>query len=136
MITLTKDMEIGVPKVDGQHRELVDRINALTKMGAKSVSKEETERTLKLLTDYVILHFRDEEALHKQSNYPKIEQHKIMHQAYLKELESLKKEFDANGVSAKFTLDINKSVINWIVRHIKSADVEFGKFYNDHPNLR
>lgn len=129
MIALTKDMEVGVAKIDTQHRELLDRLNAVTSMGVKSVSKEETKKTLDLLSDYVIKHFSDEEALQKESNYPKYSWHKGQHQLYISEIARLKKEFMANGVSAKFTLDLNNSIVNWIVRHIKTVDVEFGKYY-------
>jgi hemerythrin len=122
-------MEIGVQKVDDQHRELVNRLNAVTSMGANSVSKEETEKTIDFLCDYILLHFNDEEALQKQSGYPKYEWHKGQHQLYVAEIGKLKQEFFMNGASAKFTLDLNNSIVNWIVRHIKSADVEFGKFY-------
>ena len=129
MITLTKDMQVGVPKIDQQHEELIDRLNKVTSMGAKSVSREETQKTLDLLGEYIVKHFGDEEALQKQSGYPKYEWHKGQHQLYVGEFQKLKREFAINGISAKFTLDLNNSIINWIVRHIKSVDVEFGKFY-------
>jgi hemerythrin len=129
MITLTKDMEVGVPKIDAQHKELVDRLNAVTAMGTKSVSKEETQKTLDLLGEYIVKHFGDEEALQRQSGYPKYDFHRGQHQIYVAEFAKLKKEFAANGVSAKFTLDLNNSIINWIVMHIKTVDVEFGKYY-------
>ena len=129
MITLTKDMQVGVPKIDQQHEELIDRLNKVTSMGAKSVSREETQITLDLLGEYIVKHFGDEEALQKQSGYPKYEWHKGQHQLYVGEFQKLKREFAINGISAKFTLDLNNSIINWIVRHIKSVDVEFGKFY-------
>ena len=40
MLTLTKDMEIGVAKIDSQHRELIDRLNAVISMGVKAATKE------------------------------------------------------------------------------------------------
>jgi len=129
MITLTKDMETGIGKIDAQHKDLVDRINAITTMGTKSVSDDETKKTLDLLGSYIVKHFNDEEALQKQSGYPKYEQHRQLHKAYIGEFEKLKKEFAQNGHSAKFTLDLSNSIISWIVRHIKSVDVEFGKYY-------
>ena len=132
MITITKDMETGVSLIDTQHKELVDRLNAVTSMGMKSVSREETQRTLDLLGDYIIKHFNDEEALQKQSNYPKYEWHKAQHKLYIGEFQKLKNEFTLNGHSAKFTLDLSNSIITWIVRHIKSVDVDFGKHYNSH----
>ena len=129
-ITLSKDMETGIAKIDAQHRELIDRLNAVTAMGAKSVSTEETQKTLNMLGDYIVKHFSDEEALQKQSGYEKYEWHKAQHQLYIGEFQKLKEEFKADGYSAKFTLDLNNSIINWIVRHIRSVDVEFGKHYN------
>jgi hemerythrin len=129
MIVLTKDMEVGVAKIDAQHKELINRLNAVVSMGAKSVTKEETQKTLNLLGEYIVKHFSDEEALQKQSGYPKHEWHKGQHQLYIGEFEKLKKEFNANGISAKFTLDLSNSIINWIVKHIKTVDVDFGKHY-------
>lgn len=129
MITLTKDMELGVSKVDAQHRELVDRLNTVIALGAKSVTREETQKTLNLLGEYIVKHFRDEENLQKQSGYPKYEWHKGQHQIYIGEFQKLKKEFAENGISAKFTLDLNNSIVGWIVKHIKTVDAEFGKYY-------
>ena len=129
MIVFSKDMEIGIGKIDSQHKELINRINAVSSMGMKSFTKEETQKTLDMLSSYVMKHFADEENLQKQSGYPKFAQHKELHSFYLKELQGLKREFAANGTSPQFTMDLNKSIINWIVKHIKSADVEFSKFY-------
>jgi hemerythrin len=129
MIVLTKDMVVGVAKIDSQHKELIDRLNAVISMGTKSVSKEETQKTLDFLGYYIVKHFGDEEILQQQSGYPKYEWHKGLHKFYIDEFQKLKKEFAANGVSAKFTLDLSNSIVNWIVKHIKSVDVEFGKHY-------
>jgi len=130
MLTISKDMETGVAKIDTQHMELVNRINAVTSMGTKSTSAEETRKTLDLLGAYIVKHFNDEEQLMKQSGFPKLESHKGQHQHYISDFEKLKKEFTLNGASPKFTLELSSSIINWIVRHIKSVDVEFGKYYN------
>ena len=130
MITISKDMETGVAKIDEQHKELVNRINAVSSMGTKSMSKEETQKTLDLLGEYIIKHFSDEEILQKKSNYPKFDWHRGQHQLYISEFQKLKQEYTQNGASAKFTLDLSNSIIGWIVRHIKSVDVEFGKYYN------
>lgn len=129
MITITKDMEVGVPKIDAQHRELIERLNAVVLLGGKSVSREHSQKTLDLLSAYIIKHFGDEEALQIQSRYPKYAWHKAQHQLYIAEVEALKKEFAQNGVSAKFTISLSNSIIDWIVKHIKRVDVEFGRFY-------
>ena len=129
MITLDKSMEIGVTIIDVQHKELIDRINTVSSMGMKSATKEEIQKTIDLLGSYILKHFRDEEDLQKQAGFPKYEWHKGQHQIYIGEFEKLKKEFADNGASPKFMLNLNNSIISWIVKHIKYADVEFGKFY-------
>ena len=128
MITLSKDMEVGVLEIDTQHRELINRLNSLTEMGHDSVSMEETEKTLNMLEEYIVKHFSEEEELQRKNNYPEYESHKKLHKHYIDEFEKLKKEFEANGHSLKFTMDLNNSIVKWIVKHIKSADVELGKF--------
>jgi hemerythrin len=128
MVTLSKDMEVGVLEIDSQHMELVNRLNALTSMGHDAASKEETQKTLDLLEEYIVKHFADEEELQRKNKYPEYESHKKLHELYIDEFHKLKKEFADNGHSLKFTMDLNNSLINWIVKHIKSADVELGKF--------
>ena len=127
MITMSKDLEVGIAKIDSQHKELIDRLNAVTSMGMKSVSKEETQKTLDLLGNYIIKHFTDEEALQAQSKYPKYEWHKEQHRYYFSEFQKLQNTFTASGHSAKFTLDLSNSIVTWIVRHIKTVDVDMGK---------
>jgi hemerythrin-like metal-binding protein len=129
MITLTKDLEIGVAKIDEQHKELIDRINTITSMGTRYVTKEETQNTLDLLDKYVVQHFCDEEALQKECNYPKYEWHKEIHQNFISDFMNVKEEFSKNGASMKFTIELNNRIISWIVKHIKNVDVEFGKYY-------
>jgi len=128
MITLSKDMEVGVSEIDAQHRELINRLNALTSMGHEAVSKEETQKTLDFVGEYIVKHFTDEEKLQMQNEYPEYESHKKLHQHYIDEFKKLNEEFKANGHSLKFTMDLNNSLIHWIVKHIKSADVELGRF--------
>ena len=134
MITLTKDMEIGVAKIDAQHKELIDRVNSITSMGLKSVSKDETQKTLDLLGRYVVQHFGDEEALQKKCNYPRYEWHRKLHQDFIGDFTKLKEEFSKNGSSVQFAVDLNNRIIKWIMSHIKNADADFGKCYNSQKN--
>jgi hemerythrin len=122
-------METGIALVDKQHKELVDKLNAVASMGVNAVSGEVTQETLDFLGDYAAKHLSDEEDLQKQSNFPKHEWHKGQHQLFIKNFQGLKAEFAANGHSPKFTLDLNRSIIDWIMTHIRTADIEFGKHY-------
>jgi len=129
MLSLTKDMETGVEKIDTQHRELINRINSALQTGEKSSSREDTQKTIEYLGEYVVKHFGDEEELQIQSKYPKYPEHKKKHTYYIDEITKLKNEYTANGNSLEFTMKLNNSLITWIVKHIKVDDVEFGKFF-------
>lgn len=128
MLELTPEMMTGVAKIDEQHKELVNRINAVVAMGSKSVSAEETSKTISFLGEYVIKHFNDEESLQRQYKYPQYESHKRQHQLFINDFKKLKEEFAANGPSATFSVHLNSSVVTWIIKHIKQLDVEFGKY--------
>jgi hemerythrin len=129
MLSLLKDMETGVEKIDMQHRELIDRINNLLAVSAKAISEEETQKTIDYLGEYVVKHFGDEEELQINSKYPKYPEHKEKHTLFVNDFVNLKNEFAGNCNSMEFTMKLNSSLINWIVKHIKGDDVEFGKYY-------
>jgi len=130
-VVLTEDMKTGVAKIDEQHQELIHRINELKTMGSQASSKEEVQKTLNLLGEYVVKHFADEEKLQEQCNYPKYEMHKELHRNFVKEYLKMKDEFATNGNTLKFTLELTQIVINWLIKHIKGVDVEFGRYYNE-----
>ena len=89
MLSLTKDMETGVEKIDSQHRELINRINSLVAIGEKAASKEETQKTIDYLGEYIVRHFSDEQEIHLKSKYPKYEEHKKMHAYYVNDFSKL-----------------------------------------------
>ena len=129
-ITFTPDLETGMPNIDEQHKELFKRINDVVKCGAASVEKAETEKTLVFLGDYIVEHFTDEEKLQRDSGYPQYEWHRGQHEGYVSEFRKLQREYVKNGPSLDFTMHLNKSVIEWIVKHIRSADKELGAYVN------
>jgi len=131
MFELTEDMIIGVAKIDEQHGEFVRTINNFMEMGPQAFSKEERQRILDWLGDYAVKHFADEEELQIQCNYPNYETHKTQHQDFIAKLLNMKKKTPAEGATVSFTLDLMRFVTNWIIKHIKSSDVAFGKYYNE-----
>ncbi len=129
MLSLSKDLETGVEKIDSEHKELIKRINKLVEVGGSSASHEEVEKTIDYLGDYVVKHFSDEEELQTKSKYPGYPEHKKLHTLFIDDFAKLKAEFEKNGNSMEFTMKLNNTLVTWIVKHIKGEDVEFGKYY-------
>jgi hemerythrin len=134
-ISFTTDLETGVGKIDEQHKELIKRISDVVSTGAASAEKAETDKIIQFLGDYIIEHFTDEEKLQKDSGYPKYEWHKGLHEEYVGNFNRLKEEYAKNGPSISFSMQLNKSIIDWIVRHIRTVDKELGAFINGKVTL-
>jgi len=122
MLEFTPDLETNVTSVDDQHKEIIKLINDLSEMGAKSFTLEELTKTLDFLGDYAIRHFHDEEELMRKWKYPRYEEHKEMHKKFISIFDELKAELLRKGPSVEFVFQVNKSIVNWIMLHIKQAD--------------
>jgi hemerythrin len=128
-LTLQKNLETGVAKIDKQHRDLISTINKLIEMSVKSLNKETIKDTLDMLGEYVIEHFNDEETLQIVCNYPNYSEHKAQHDEFVRNFLRLKYDFnDFECHYSEFTLDLIEVVATWIVKHIKGSDVEMGKY--------
>ena len=133
-ITLPDDTLTGITKVDEQHKELVDRVNALVVMGGRVFTRNEMEKTLDWLGEYVVQHFRDEEQLQIECNFPNHKSHKEKHEDFVEVFKKFKREFYIRGISQEFTTKLTQTVIDWVVEHINDADAELGKYYREYKN--
>ncbi len=69
----------GNEMIDGQHKELIDKINKLLDSCETSKDKLVAIKTLDYLADYTEFHFGEEEKLQEDIQYPGIEAHKKEH---------------------------------------------------------
>lgn len=129
-IVFTKNLEIGIKEIDDQHKELFKRVNDLFEACNKKMGKEEIGSTLNFLCSYVHKHFSDEQKYQLKYNYPEYAQHLKIHNAFLKEVDEMKKEFDENGATIGFIIKFNQKVVDWLINHIGKTDKQFGNFVN------
>ena len=69
----------GNEMIDGQHRELIEKINNLLDSCETSKDKLVAVKTLDYLADYTEFHFGEEEKLQESINYPGVNEHKKEH---------------------------------------------------------
>jgi hemerythrin len=131
---MTEDMKIGIEIIDTQHQELFDRFNELSSLASENL-KEEIQKTLGFLDNYVVQHFSDEEEIQKQCNYPLFEWHKEQHKAFVQTFQKLEADFIANGTTTTFIINLDNALVGWLKHHITSADVEFGKYYREYYKI-
>ncbi|MCI5900486.1 MAG: bacteriohemerythrin [Firmicutes bacterium] len=129
MITFDKTLETGNELIDGQHKELIARVNKLTDSLETGREKNVAIQTLDFLMDYTEFHFQAEEKLQEEKGYPEIEAHKAQHAAFVKAVGELKEMLEEEeGPSDAFVEAVNKNVVEWLKNHIQICDKKVADF--------
>ena len=113
----------GNEMIDGQHRELIEKINKLLDSCENGNDKRVAITTLDYLAEYREFHFGEEEKLQDTIGYPRIDAHKKEHdklREVVKDLYNMLEEEE--GPSNAFVEQVNKNVIEWLYGHIKTFD--------------
>jgi hemerythrin-like metal-binding protein len=118
----TPDLETGHPDIDDQHKGLFELANTLdAALTAQSSDAEAIGDAIWGLTDYVVQHFADEEALMRESGYPKARAHKMLHERLTGETLRLSADyFNGQRIAAE---RIAPFVTSWLQEHILAEDV-------------
>jgi hemerythrin len=120
-ITWTNDMSVGIEELDDDHRKLIGIINQLH-FGIKAGHERKILRAiLNQLLDYAKIHFAREEALLSKAKSPDTLAHKLEHDRFISEIETLQKKFDSTPV-ATLDLALMTFLRKWQATHVQSFD--------------
>jgi len=101
----------GSSDIDTQHKELFVRVNSLLHAVDKgTINREEVARIVRYLTDYVVLHFGNEEKYMAKHNYSSATAHKAQHEQFVKTFVKLKDRLLMEGVSAPLAQETSTCV--------------------------
>lgn len=133
-IEWTQALSVDVDVIDGQHRELFVRVNALVDAMSTGSGQAEMTDLVQFLADYVRIHFAAEEGLMAETLYPGFEQHRGEHAEFERDFAALSAEFSREGPKAHLLVKLNNRVCLWLVSHIKRSDLALGRFLKRHAN--
>jgi hemerythrin len=128
MTLWTDSLLVGVPQIDDQHKKLISTIDDIIDACKRGEAHAGIGKTLDFLVSYTKEHFRDEETIHVQHNYPDLAAHKLLHEGFIKAISAFQKEFEETGANLALVTKINKVLVDWLVKHIMSEDKKFGDF--------
>ena len=123
-----ESLEIGYALIDAQHRELFRRVDALLEAIRSGRSAGELGQLLAFLGDYVVTHFRTEEALMEERDYPGRATHLAQHADFIRDLALLREEYAREGGTALLVVRVNARVTRWLFEHIARTDRKLGTF--------
>jgi hemerythrin len=124
----TPDLSVGIKEIDDQHKELINRLNALGEAMMKGMGKDEIGRLLDFLGSYVVTHFGTEERYMAAHNYPASASHKLQHAQLVSDFKKFRAEFDQAGAKLTLVLGLNAKLIAWLKEHICGTDKLLGGF--------
>ena len=127
----TEDLAVGINKIDEQHRELFKRINDLLIAIKEQRCRAEIDKTIEFLDDYARFHFGEEEQRMEEAGYKGLQEQKLQHAVYLKNIAELKQLASlprGSGMSYELSVTATQIVVDWIVTHIMNTDKLFGAY--------
>ena len=126
-----EDLAVGVKEIDEQHKELFVKVNSLFDACNTGKGKEQIDPIIKYLQEYVVDHFGCEEALQKKYSYPGYEEHKGQHDKFIQDFLKLKEGIDKNGVTGLTIVQLNQTLVDWLIKHIRKTDKALAAFLKE-----
>ncbi len=113
---------LGIERIDRQHKELFRMTGELVEAVKKDAPAEEYRKALAFLKDYVVYHFRDEEAYQESIRYSGIAAHKEEHRRFTQAVLAYEKQLEASGFDRSTMKDLAGMVTTWLIYHVVDTD--------------
>jgi hemerythrin-like metal-binding protein len=118
----SNDLYTGSSLIDGDHRKLVDLVNAFFQAMQSGQDRGQVSQAMRALLAYTGEHFAREEAEMERIQYVAVLAHKAEHTKLLKQLVELKQMLDAGGrMNAPAVAEFLSA---WLHNHILTTDMK------------
>lgn len=129
LVRWTDDMSVGNLHIDEQHAILIDTINQL--VSAESLHNHHAvAMIIDELVSYAAFHFEYEENLMARAHYPQLDEHRIIHQVFVKWITDFRDEYATFGKRP-----LGESVLDflrdWLKHHILGEDQRYRPYTKD-----
>ena len=133
-IKWTGFLTVGVPQMDEEHKKFIAQVNELTKAVLECRDKATIRRLMDSMLAEAANHFRNEEKLLAEWNYPERAVHAAKHVQLTAQLDLVKREFETPAISfmgALKGLQINQLLID----HLLKEDMKYRDFLRARTGL-
>ncbi len=120
-----KDLNIGVPILDSQHREIIEKVKSLIQVIETKGTKEEVLESFNCFLSYIKHHFDTEEKYFDLFDYKDKLRHVTAHQIFFSTLVELEKNYSEDNT--KIDEYMFYFLEKWSNTHVLSLDLELAK---------
>lgn len=114
---------LGITRIDEQHKKLVEILNTLYNAMAEKQTKEKLATIISELKSYTIFHFTSEENMLQSYGYPELPGHKKIHITFVDKIEEYRKRQAAGDTSLSVELVV--FLKDWLIKHIQGTDQKY-----------
>lgn len=119
-LTWSEAIEVGLPEIDQQHKQLFDLAASFRGEG----DQIRVMKSLAALCEYANTHLREEEAMLKAIAYAHLSEHKVHHARFRQMLRDLLE--DSRSMTLDQIADRVETLINgWFYQHILTIDADY-----------
>lgn len=116
-------IEVGSPSIDAQHREIFELAASFSGNG----DDVRVMKSISVLCNYVLVHFREEEEMMLACGFPGYEAHRRQHEKCREMLTGLLARAKAMSMD-ELAREVGCLVNGWIFSHIMTADIEYAPY--------
>lgn len=124
--------ELGVPRIDSQHRELFRRVDAffqtLRTTAPWEYKVQWVNETLEFMKVYVVEHFRDEEAYQQKIGYPGYEAHRQKHEDMVRYVLEVSEAYEKKGCDEQLMQKFAGKLLSWLINHVAAEDQRIASY--------
>ncbi|MFT3849527.1 MAG: bacteriohemerythrin [Propionivibrio sp.] len=126
LLSWSNQYAIGDDVIDTEHEELFNLVNRFHSEWLEARDRQSIGRVFNQLVAYAEMHFRHEETIMAEHEFPQLEKHKQQHEAMVDTIFRLHRDYMEENLS----LEVNtmKFIKSWLVEHVLESDYRFRDF--------
>ncbi|HJP17395.1 MAG TPA: bacteriohemerythrin [Nitrospinota bacterium] len=119
---------VNVEEMNEHHKKLIGILNLLHDEKLAERAEEVLGKVLDELVDYTKIHFKKEEELLEQYEFPELAVHKKEHENLILKVDAMQKKYYAGNKD--MTTDVAILLNDWLAEHIVVKDKKYGIYLN------
>lgn len=121
-------MTTGLPNIDGQHKELIEKFNELSEAITHGRGRDVAGSVLDFLQFYVAWHFEREEQAMEQYQCPAAQANKQAHADFVAKFGQLYEQYQIVGIDSELVRDTYFGLCQWFENHIQQVDTQLYEY--------